>query len=564
MRGRGDVDLLSGSRDNPPVCIGIDLGTGFSRVGVWNDGDVLIVPNTCGKLATPSCIAFTDESILIGEDAAEQAEANPGSTIYAPQRLLGSRFSSPWVQWCARCFSPKLDRDENDRPVWSVTDGGKERRVGVEEAVSILLAHQRRQVERHVKAPVVGAVVTIPAQFGKCQCEALARACRTAGLEVLELVKAPTAAGIAFCLTNPIESRRHVLVVDMGASYFNFVLLHVEGPEITERAAGTDYVDLDSCLLRFCLRDLKERFSVEFSTDNVRDQLSRQRLRRVCELAKKSLSQWSQTHIDVQGLAGGIDYSLLLSRGQFEDACRHDIEPLLNPIDYCLEDCGVSRSEVDVILVGGSARIPRIRRAFREFFYGRPPREVLRPDHAAVLGAAVFAAAHEQPLEDAAAENAHGERVIVGAATESVRQIPVDVKRLRLHQVGPCRSDDVADDAESGMRTPRSRNICPKNVIPFPAKSSCGHQFNHANRDKNAAFNDVHAHPPSPPPTDDENSELTKTPGQGNGPGAIIGADSWDSADSEDDAPRDEAEGRTMPLSERGMFCRAASKRRMA
>lgn len=372
-----------------PASVGIDLGTAFSRVALWRDGDVLIIPNDRGKLATPSCVAFTEQSILVGEAAQEQADGNLDNTIFAPQRLIGNTFDNPWVQWYMRSWPSKVIRGEGDKPMLLVRDRGKDRTMPPEEIVTMLLAHLRKMAEQYLGVTVMDAVITVPACYGRNQREALLEACRGARLNVLDLVKAPTAAAIAYSLTNPNGGRRNVLVCDMGASYFDFSLLSIEDGNIAERAIGTEYIDLDNCIERFCIKDLREKFA----TDLLGQQVPLLRLRRACEAAKRRLSQYNQARVEVNAIVDGVDYVCNLSRGHFEELCKFNIEPLLEPINWCLEDSGLEKPDVhEVVLVGGSARVPRIRRAIREFFYGKVPREVLRPDHAAVLGAAAYVA----------------------------------------------------------------------------------------------------------------------------------------------------------------------------
>lgn len=372
-----------------PAAVGIDLGTCFSRVALWRDGDVLIIPNDRGKLATPSCVAFTDQHVLIGESALEQSEMNLENTIFAPQRLIGFKFENPWVQWYMKSRPSKVIRGDGDKPMIRVRDRGKERALRPEDIVTMLLVHLRKMAETYLGVSVTEAVVTVPACYGKHQREALLDACHGARLNVLSLIKAPTAAAVAYGLTNPCRGKRNVLVCDVGGSYFDFSLLTLEDGGIYERAIGTEYVDLDNCIVRFCVQELKEKFV----TNITGRQLALQRLRRGCESAKRRLSQYNQARIEVNSIVDGVDYVCNISRGHFEELCKDEIEPLLEPINWCLEDCGLEKPDVhEVVLVGGSARIPRIRRAIREFFYGKVPREVLRPDHAAVLGAAAYVA----------------------------------------------------------------------------------------------------------------------------------------------------------------------------
>lgn len=310
--------------------------------------------------------------------------------------------------------------------------------------MALLLEHLRKQAERYLGLRAVEAVITVPARFGRQQCEALAEACRAARLRVLAFVKAPTAAAMAFSLTNPGKGRPKMLVCDVGASFFNFCLLDLDysrsGDDgclrVTELACGTDFLDLDAGLLRFCTQDLWDRFGVDLAGRAA----PLLRLRRACELAKRTLSQWSTARVEVDNLLEGLDYSAPVSRPHFEECCQKDIEPLMDSVDWCLEDIGLERDDVDVVLVGGSARVPQVRHHFRSFFHGRAPHEVLRPDHAGVLGAAVYVAA------------------LTGALADSTT-IPKSLRHLIIDEVTPWSAiqDQKADrggtprcDTESG------------------------------------------------------------------------------------------------------------------
>jgi L1 cell adhesion molecule like protein len=385
-----------------PGAVGIDLGTSYGRIAIWQDGDALIVPNDRGSLSTPSCVAFAAATpqgsdvapccVLVGEAAEEQAGANLENTIFAPQRLIGSKFENPWVQCYVRQYPYKVIRGEGDRLEIQVRTGqdGEERSYRPEVLVALLLADLRRTAERHLGVTIVNAVVTIPSRFGRNQREALLEACKGARLHVLDLLKAPTGGAIAYALAHDTRARRNVLVCDIGASYFDFSLFTIEEDGgLLERAIGTDFVDFDACLVRFCTQDLQEKWDLPITGHP----MARQKLRRACELAKRKLSQSTQARIQVENIHEGRDYVCNLSRVHFDELIKADIAPLLDPVEWCLEDCGLEKHDVhEVVLVGGSARIPGLRRAVREFFVGKKPLEVLRPEHAAVLGAAAYAA----------------------------------------------------------------------------------------------------------------------------------------------------------------------------
>lgn len=370
--------------------VGIDLGSSSCRIGLWRDGDVLIVPNDRGCLATPNCVGFMDfTSPVVGEAATEQAAHNLANTVFAPHRLLGASYDSPWAQRLRMSGPPEIVRGDDGSAMYRVRDRGKVKILEPGEILAILLQQMKRQVEQCLGVHVRSAVVTVPAKYGRQQRKALEEACRMAHLEVLALVKAPSAAAIAFSLTNPRETPREILVLDFGACYCDFCLLTLRGKSLYERAVGSEIIDLDSLLVKFCLTDIKIRLGVDMSNDWV----AVLRLSMACENAKRKLSQWNQTRVNVEALVQGNDYCVAMSRSYFEEFCSRDIDCLLEIFDICLEESGLERNSVDVVLVGGSSRIPRFRRLVKDFFRGQPPSEVLRPDHAAVLGVAVYAAA---------------------------------------------------------------------------------------------------------------------------------------------------------------------------
>ncbi|CAE7582812.1 HSP70-2 [Symbiodinium sp. CCMP2592] len=396
-------------QSGPPVAVGIDLGTSCCRIGLWRDGDVLIVPNERGCLATPNCIGFLDcTGPVVGDAAAEQAAVNLKNTIFAPQRLLGAAYDSPWAQRLRLQGPPDIVRGEDGSALYSIQDRGKSKLMRPEEVLAVLLHEMKRQVEQCLGVTVKCAVCTVPSKYGQKQRRALTEALHKAQLEVLALVKAPTSAAIAFSLTNPIEGPRNVLVLDFGACYCDFCLLTLHGKCLYERAVGSEFVDLDSLLVRFCLTDIKLRLGIDMSSDWA----ALLRLSMACESAKRKLSQWNQTRVNVEALIQGGDYCVAMSRSYFEEFCSRDIDSLMEIFDICLVESGLERDAVDVVLVGGSSRIPRFRRLVKDFFRGQQPSELLRPDHAAVLGAAVYAAALAPPApgNSGKAEDSEGEK----------------------------------------------------------------------------------------------------------------------------------------------------------
>eukprot|EP00929_Paragymnodinium_shiwhaense_P007583 TRINITY_DN111498_c0_g1_i1.p1 TRINITY_DN111498_c0_g1~~TRINITY_DN111498_c0_g1_i1.p1 ORF type:complete len:505 (+),score=85.44 TRINITY_DN111498_c0_g1_i1:195-1709(+) len=411
-------------------CIGIDLGTNISRVSYWEDGDVIVVPNENGRLGSPSCVAFCPErGVLVGEAADDQAERNAENTIYAPQRFLGFKMTNPWVRCYLRQWPIKVCQGEDGRLVICVggaeKDTGKqdsERWLTPEELTTMLLVYLRRLAENHLGTRVVDAVITVPSRFGRCQQEALLVACTEARLHVVEFLKAPTASAIAYGLTNPLEKDRIVLVCNVGGSYFDFSLCRMGDGTVDELAVGTDMVDLDDCLVRFCIKEFEDSTGKRL----VADANALLKLRRACETAKRRLSQYNQAIVEVLDINEGVDYMRTISRARLEELCRPIISLLVEPLSYCLDEVSLDKADVaEVVLVGGSARVPLIRRALKDFFHGRAPREVFRPEHAAVLGAA-----------------ARGESIVGAEAVSepsspsgAAMRIPTALKKLTVKQV---------------------------------------------------------------------------------------------------------------------------------
>ncbi|CAE8714326.1 unnamed protein product, partial [Polarella glacialis] len=253
-------------------------------------------------------------SPLFGDAATEQAVRNIDNTVFAPQRLLGASFESPWVQNHLKSGPPLIVRGEDGAALFKVRDRGRHRLVRPEEVLALLLEHLRRQVEQFTGVMVFGVVVTVPAQFGQRQRKALELACQEAQLKVLALVKAPTAAAIAFAVTNPMKGMRDVLVLDFGSSYCDFCVLTLNGMNIAERAIGSEFVDLDGVLLHYCVMDIQQRYGVDLS--NQHQPLLR--LRIACEEAKRKLSQWSQARVEMPDLFEGTNYTVCMSKNYFE------------------------------------------------------------------------------------------------------------------------------------------------------------------------------------------------------------------------------------------------------
>eukprot|EP00927_Polykrikos_kofoidii_P060368 TRINITY_DN55364_c0_g1_i1.p1 TRINITY_DN55364_c0_g1~~TRINITY_DN55364_c0_g1_i1.p1 ORF type:complete len:533 (+),score=85.05 TRINITY_DN55364_c0_g1_i1:137-1735(+) len=370
--------------------VGIDLGTCYSRVAVWQDGDVAIIPDDTGRLSTPSVVAYTNHGVLVGEAAESLAPENISSTIFAPQRLVGTKFSNPWVHWYTKQWPMQMESGEDDRLLVRVTVNGKDMLLAPEDILSHLLSYLRRLAESFLRRPVVEAVVTVPSRYGGCQREALMAACLRAELAVPSLLISPTACAIAYTFMNRTPQRQFILICNAGGAFFDFALLKVEELHVTELSVGTELLDLDGCLSAYCKKELLDKYGVDLSTDS----LTLWKLREACEQTKRKLSFCNVATVHLRKVTDEFDYICTMSRPHYEDLCKYEMAPIMEGLTGCLEDSRIDKAMVDeVIIVGGSSRIPLLRSIMIDFFHGKFPREVLQPEQAGVLGAAAFAAA---------------------------------------------------------------------------------------------------------------------------------------------------------------------------
>lgn len=372
-------------------CLGIDLGTTDSCVAVMLNGTVEIIANSQGNRTTPSYVAFTETECLVGEVARNQAAQNPTNTIFDATRLLGRNWTSTAVQTDLRSWPFQVE-DQDGTPVIRVRHRGVDRLVSAQEVSATLLGYLRETAEAYLGTVVTKAVVTVPAYCSDRQRQATKDAGTMAGLDILRVLNAPTAAALAYGLDgrHAEGGEKTILVFALGGGTLDVSLVVLEKDVLEVRAtAGHTHLggtDLDLRIMHYC----QQEFQRLHQKDLFVNPQSLRRLRTACEQAKKTLSSCTRTTIEVDSVLGGLDLCVELTRARFEDLCVDLFRQALVPVEQVLWDTGLDPSGVDeVLLVGGSTQIPRIRAMLAECFQGNLPKHTPHPDEAVAFGAAI-------------------------------------------------------------------------------------------------------------------------------------------------------------------------------
>lgn len=374
--------------------VGIDLGTTYSCVGVWQNGKVEIIPNDMGERTTPSYVAFTENERLVGDAAKNQVTKNPTNTVFDAKRLIGRKFDDPIVQEDIRLWPFKvIKEDRGERPVICVNFQGKEKKFFPEEVSAMVLTKMKQTASDFLGGEVKEAIVTVPAYFSDAQRSATKDAGTISGLNVLRIINEPTAAAIAYGLDKKFKSERNVLIFDLGGGTFDVSVLSLEEGLFEVKATnGHTHLggeDFDNRLVEFCTNEFRRKHNIDLKSNAK----ALRRLRGYCEKAKRALSSSTQTTIDIDALYEGKDLNILLTRAKFEELCMDLFKKCIPPLDNVLKDAKFSKSDIhDVVLVGGSTRIPKICQMVQEYFNGKEPNKSINPDEAVAYGAAVQAA----------------------------------------------------------------------------------------------------------------------------------------------------------------------------
>ena len=377
---------------NADLAVGIDLGTCYSAVAVYRNNAVEIIANSTGNRITPSVVAFTDEERLIGNSAQNQMSMNPQNTIYGAKRILGKRFDDPILQKDIATFPFKVVNKDN-KPMIEVTYKNEVKLVSAEEISAAVLSAMKKTAEDYLGQEVKNCVITVPAHFNNEQREATKDCAVIANLNCLRLINEPTAACLAYNLNNITDKENNILVFDCGGGTHDVSLLKTADGVIEVLATGGDThlggEDFDNRLV--------EHFCKEFQRVNKKDlkenSRSLRRLKTACEKAKITLSSSTKANIEIDSLYEGIDFNSSVTRARFEDLCSDLFREALKPVDQVLMDAKVSKSQVDeIVLVGGSTRIPKMRVMLQEYFNGKNLNMSVNPDEVVAHGAAVQAA----------------------------------------------------------------------------------------------------------------------------------------------------------------------------
>ena len=385
----GSAVAAQDKRGEYGTVIGIDLGTTYSCVGVQRQGRVEIIANDQGNRITPSYVAFSkDDERLIGDAAKNQAAQNPENTIFDAKRPIGRKWGEADVKKDIKHFPFKLV-EKKGKPAIQVTVHGKPKVFTPEEISAMVLQKMKETAEAYLGHKVTHAVVTVPAYFNDAQRTATKDAGTIAGLEVLRIVNEPTAAAIAYGLDKK-EGESQIIVYDLGGGTFDVSLLSIDAGvfEVLATAGDTHLggEDFDNRVSEYLLKQFKKKEDLDAS----KNKRSVGKLKREVERAKRTLSSQMSTRIEIESFFDGKDFSETLTRAKFEELNMDLFRRTLKPVEQVLKDAGVKKDEIDdVVLVGGSTRIPKVQQMLKEFFNGKEPSKGINPDEAVAWGAAV-------------------------------------------------------------------------------------------------------------------------------------------------------------------------------
>ncbi|KAK3024172.1 hypothetical protein RJ639_043749 [Escallonia herrerae] len=369
--------------------IGIDLGTTYSCVGVYKNGHVEIIANDQGNRITPSWVGFTDGERLIGEAAKNQAAVNPERTVFDVKRLIGRKFEDKEVQRDMKLAPYKIVNREGKPYIQVQIKDGETKVFSPEEISAMILTKMKETAEAFLGKKIKDAVVTVPAYFNDAQRQATKDAGVIAGLNVARIINEPTAAAIAYGLDKK-GGEKNILVFDLGGGTFDVSILTIDNGVFEVLATNGDThlggEDFDQRIMEYFIKLIKKKHGKDISKDN----RALGKLRRECERAKRALSSQHQVRVEIESLFDGTDFSEPLTRARFEELNNDLFRKTMGPVKKAMDDAGLEKNQIDeIVLVGGSTRIPKVQQLLRDYFDGKEPNKGVNPDEAVAFGAAV-------------------------------------------------------------------------------------------------------------------------------------------------------------------------------
>ena len=375
------------------IAIGIDLGTTYSCVGIFRNGTTEIIANDQGNRTTPSYVAFNDAERLIGDSAKNQCAMNPENTVFDAKRLIGRSFSDPITKSDMKHWPFTVFDSGNDKPKIRVQYKGEQKEFLPEEISAMVLTKMKEIAESYLGHSVTKAVITVPAYFNDAQRQATKDAGTISGLEVLRIINEPTAAAIAYGLDKASDSERNVLIFDFGGGTLDVSILTIEDGVFEVKAtSGNTHLggeDIDNRIVDYCVAEFKKKNGVDMTTNKK----SMRRLRTACERAKRTLSSATTATIEIDSLFEGNDFTITVTKAKFEELCMDIFRGCIPSVDEALTISKLSKDRIhDVVLVGGSTRIPKVQELLSNHFNGKELCRSINPDEAIAYGAAVQAA----------------------------------------------------------------------------------------------------------------------------------------------------------------------------
>lgn len=393
---------------NEAGVIGIDLGTINSCVAVWVNGKIEIIPNDIGERTTPSYVSFSDKEILVGETAKNQKNRNPNNTIFGAKRFIGRKFEEYQIQQYLKNLPFTIVKDDkSDKPQFKITYENKEEKYFPENILAIILKKLKKNASDFLGKEAKDAIISVPTYYTIDQLEEIREAANIAELNVLEIINSSTAAGMAYIYDKNFEGEKNIIIFDLGADSLNISLCSLEEGIVEVKSldgikdlGGEDF---NNRLFKYCVDEFRRKTGIDIISKKNAKAISR--LLSSCEEAKKSLSFSNQAAIDLEYLIGEEDLNIIITRKKFEDLCMDLFQRFSYPLENVLKYANKSKTQInEIILVGGSTRIPKIQEMIKEFFNGKDIYKGLNPDEAIAYGAAIQAAI-KMKIKDEKIEN---------------------------------------------------------------------------------------------------------------------------------------------------------------